>query len=172
MKTLNKRNKDKISRELIKTIVLAKRTKTYLNLQGADLFGADLRGVFLAYADLREADLGRANLQGACLAYANLQRANLKGANLENVDLFKADLKDVNLKGVNLEETNLRGVYSLYSFSAFDTSKRIVYCVKHSDTWYVKAGCFWGTLAELKSRVLETHNSKVYLYNIALLEQL
>ena len=102
MKTLNKRNKGKVSRELIKTIILAKRIKEKVNLEGA----------------------------------------------------------------------NLEGAYNLYVFNAFDTSKRMVYCVRHSDTWYIKAGCFWGTIAELKAKVLATHNSKVYLHNIALLEQL
>ena len=112
MKTLNKRNKGKISRELIKTIILVKRTKE------------------------------------------------------------KADLEGAVLRGANLEGADLRGAYNLYVFNAFDTSKRMVYCVRHSDTWYVKAGCFWGTIAELKAKVLATHNSKVYLHNISLLEQI
>ena len=49
--------------------------------------------------------------------------------------------------------------------------KEIV-CVKHKDTWYIKAGCFWGTIAELKDKVLSTHKSMVYLANISILEQL
>ncbi len=142
MKTLNKRNKGKVSRELIKTIILATRIKEKVNLEGANLEGANLRG----------ANLRGANLDGAYLRGANLMRANLEGAYLEGA--------------------YLREAYNLYVFNAFDTSKRMVYCVRHSDTWYIKAGCFWGTITELKAKVLATHNSKVYLHNIALLAQL
>ena len=127
------------------------------NLMGANLMGANLRGAGLMGANLMGANLRGANLRGAYLRGANLMGANLMGANLE---------------GANLMEANLRGVYNLYIFNAFDTSKRMVYCVKHSDTWYVKAGCFWGTIAELKNKVLLTHKSKIYLHNIAILEQL
>ena len=137
MKTLNKRNKGIVSMEIIRTIILAKRTKEKVNLY-------------------------RANLEGA-----NLEEADLRGANLEGAYLYGANLEGANLYGANLE-----GAYNLYVFNAFDTSKRMVYCVKHSDTWYVKAGCFWGTIAELKDKVLATHNSKVYLHNISLLEQI
>ena len=76
------------------------------------------------------------------------------------------------LEEANLMEANLEGADNLYVFNASDTSKRMVYCVRHSDTWYVKAGCFWGTIKQLKDKVLSTHKSKIYLHNIALLEQL
>ena len=157
MKTLNKRNKGKVSRELIKTIILAKRIKEKINLRGAYLMGANLIG---------------ANLIGANLIGANLEGANLEGVNLRGAYLIGANLRGVNLRGADLDGADLREAYNLYVFNAFDTSKRMVYCVRHSDTWYIKAGCFWGTIAELKTKVLATHNSKVYLHNIALLEQL
>ena len=157
MKTLNKRNKDKISREIIETIILSKRTKEKAYLREANLSGADLR----------EANLSGANLREACLRVANLERTDLRGADLNGANLERADLREACLIGANLEN-----VYNLYVFNACDTSRRMVYCVKHLDTWYVQSGCFWGTLAELKAKVLATHKSKVYLHNIALLEQL
>ena len=57
------------------------------NLRGANLYGAYLRG-----ADLRGANLYGANLYGADLRGANLCGANLYGANLRGADLCGADL--------------------------------------------------------------------------------
>jgi len=34
----------------------------------------------------------------------------------------------------------------------------------------IQAGCFWGFLEELETKVKETHNSKVYLANIEILK--
>ena len=101
-----------------------------------------------------------------------ISKRQKSGANLSGADLSGANLRGADLRGADLSGADLWGTENIYVFTAYDTSKRIVYCVKHKYTWYVKAGCFWGTLAELKTRVLETHNSKVYLHNIALLEQL
>ena len=114
----------------------------------------------------------RANLRGADLYGANLRGANLRGANLRGTDLRGADLSGANLRGANLRRANLRGAKSYYSFVAYDTSKRLVYCVKHKHTWMILAGCFWGTLEELETEVRETHNSKVYLANIEILKGL
>lgn len=112
------------------------------DLRSADLYGADLEGVNLKYADL----------YGADLSYANLKGANLRGTYLE---------------GVNLEYAE-----NIYIFNAYDTSKRIVYCVRHKDTFMCKTCCFWGTLDELEAKVKATHNSKVYLANIEIMREL
>lgn len=111
---------------------------------------------------IREIIIAKRKKRGANLTEANLFRGDLIGA-----DLFGANLNDAYLSGANLF-----GAKNIYIFNAIDTSKRVVYCVKHPDTWYVNAGCFWGTLAELKAKVLATHKSEVYLHNIALLEKL
>ena len=80
--------------------------------------------------------------------------------------------KRADLSGANLNGADLNGAKSYYSFTAYDTSKRIVHCIKNQDTWMVQAGCFWGTLDELEAEVKSTHNSKVYLSNIGLLRSL
>lgn len=103
---------------------------------------------------------------------ANLKGANLRDANLRDADLSGANLRDVDLSGANLSGANLRFVKNYYSFVAYNTSKRTVHCIKHVTTWMVKAGCFWGTLDELETKVKETHNSKVYLANIEILRNL
>ena len=125
------------------------------SLCGADLYGADLSNADLSDADLSNADLRGANLYGADLYGAVLYGANLKGADLSNADLNNADLRRVD---------------NYYSFVAYDTSKRIVHCVKYHNTWMVLAGCFWGTLEELERKVLHTHKSPIYLANIEILK--
>jgi hypothetical protein len=63
-----------------------------VDLSGANLIYANLRG-----AKLNNADLDDANLLGANLSGADLRRANLTGANLCNANLFNTDLSNANL---------------------------------------------------------------------------
>ncbi|WP_171181006.1 pentapeptide repeat-containing protein [Ruegeria sp. HKCCD8929] len=77
---------------------------TRINLSGADLVGADLRGVNLCEAGLIGATLREANLSEADLIGADLRGADLRGANLRAADLIGADLR-----GANLSEADLRG---------------------------------------------------------------
>ena len=93
-----------------------------INLNGADLSGANWRRVYLrgadlcdidlSSADLNEASLGGADLSGAYLSDAdlggaNLRRASLALANLSGAYLAGADLSEVNLSNANLSDTNL-----------------------------------------------------------------
>jgi len=137
------------------------------DLRRADLREANLYKANLYKANLRRADLRRADLQGAELIGADLYGADLRRANLRRANLVGADLDGANLVGADLD-----GAKSYYSFVAYDTSKRLVHCIKHKDTWMIHAGCFLGTLEELEAKVKETHNSKVYLANIELLKTL
>jgi uncharacterized protein YjbI with pentapeptide repeats len=143
-------------------ITLEKAVSERADLYKADLINAYLEDANLINADLRDANLRNANLRGAYLEDANLRNANLRGAYLEDADLRNA----------NLYKANLGNNKNYYSFVAYDTSKRLVHCVKHKETWMIKAGCFWGTLKELEEKVLQSHKSKVYLHNIELLKTL
>ncbi len=67
------------------------------NLEGAKLWGANLR----------KANLEGANLEGAKLWGANLWGANLRKANLEGAKLWGANLEGANLRGANLRKANL-----------------------------------------------------------------
>ena len=154
-----------------------KKGEVLLIVNGNDLADVNLRDVNLRDADLedanlRDADLTGADLEGANLIYANLRGANLRGADLRGADLIYANLEGADLEGANLEGANLEGTENYYSFTAYDTSKRIVHCVKRDNQWIVKAGCFWGTLKELEEKVKESHNSPVYLANIEILKNL
>jgi hypothetical protein len=78
-------------------------------LQGVRLQGANLQGVDLFGAQLQGANLQGVNLFGAQLQGANLRRANLNGANLQGALLQGAQLCYTKLQGVNLFEANLNG---------------------------------------------------------------
>jgi len=149
-------------KKLVEIAVIERISLRAANLIGANLCRADLYGANLSGANLRGADLSGSNLCSADLERADLRRANLSVANL-----YGANLSGSNLRGADLSRAK-----SCYSFVAYDTSKRLVHCIKHKDTWMIKAGCFWGTLEELEAKVKETHNSKVYLANIELLKTL
>ena len=84
-----------------------------------DLCGADLSGIFAAFATLGRVNLSEANLSGADLQGAglgksylggtNLRGANLAGANLAGADLLEANLSGANLSGARLNGANLNG---------------------------------------------------------------
>ena len=76
------------------------------DFSNADLSFADLNGANLYYADLHDANLSGADLENAMLTYAYLDGANLSGADLENAGLYYAALTGADLTGANLN-----GVY-------------------------------------------------------------
>jgi hypothetical protein len=140
------------------------------NLRGANLGGANLRGANLGGAYLRGANLGGANLAGAYLGGANLGGANLAGAyldgaNLRGANLGGAYLDGANLRGANLGGANLDGdkkligerpVFTVGSigsrsdfFTAYITDKGL----------YLRAGCFFGTVAEFVAKLEKTHGA-------------
>lgn len=73
-----------------------------VDLGGADLRVADLRGAYLEEVDLGGADLRGADLRGADLRGAYLGGADLRGANLWEANLWGANLGGANFKGANL----------------------------------------------------------------------
>lgn len=89
------------------------------NLIGADLFAANLRRANLSGAFLRQADIGRADLRGA-----NLAGVNLKGADLFRTDLREANLTKANLNGAVLIQTKIDRARvsgsSIYGISVWD----------------------------------------------------
>lgn len=92
----------------------AQRDLSLLNLQEAQLSGANfhqanLHQAKLSGANFQKADLGEADLAQANLNQASLKDANLVGAFLMNADLGRADLRGANLSYAHLSNTNLRG---------------------------------------------------------------
>lgn len=85
----------------------AQNPNVSLNLWGAYLAKADLRGANLSGADLLGADLHHAlltaaDVRGAGLSHANLIYTDLRGANLEGADLGFAVLHGTDLSEANL----------------------------------------------------------------------
>ena len=90
------------------------KDKVVIQLQGADLNGANLtriflNGVNLSRVDLNEAILYRALLTNAILELADLRGANMREADLIRCDLSNADLTEADLSGAILIGANLRG---------------------------------------------------------------
>jgi uncharacterized protein YjbI with pentapeptide repeats len=79
------------------------------NLSGAKLRGAELWGVNLSSADLSSADLSRAVLWSAVLNNADLMGAKLSSALLTNAKLSSAKLIGAHLSSAVLRVANLRG---------------------------------------------------------------
>lgn len=82
------------------------------NLQGAELYHADLQGASLSGANLHDAqlvlvDLRGAKLSGADMGMAILLRTNLQDAILMRVDLLNAGLVSPKLQNADLREADL-----------------------------------------------------------------
>ena len=87
-----------------------------VNLNGADLAGADLRKAVLTGASLIKADLTEAKLDGACLVRAKMEdatlnRASLSDTSFDGADLSKATLKDVELDYTSFAKATLKGAF-------------------------------------------------------------
>jgi len=82
-----------------------------LDLQFAQLQGANLADVQLQEANLMGANLQKVNLKGAQLQKVNLKGAQLQKANLERVQLQKAYLEGAQLQGANLRQAKLQEAY-------------------------------------------------------------
>jgi uncharacterized protein YjbI with pentapeptide repeats len=75
---------------------------SYINLDKAFLWEAELPNVFMPNASLKETDLSAANLRGARLWSGNLYKAKLVNAKLEDADLGVATLMEADLSEAQL----------------------------------------------------------------------
>jgi hypothetical protein len=106
-------------------------------------------------AALEAATKGGANLRGAYLDGANLRGANLGGAYLDGANLRGANLGGANLDG-DKKLIGERPVFTVGSigsrsdfFTAYITDKGL----------YLRAGCFFGTVAEFVAKLEKTHGA-------------
>ena len=136
---------------------------SYANLSSADLSSADLSSANLSSANLRYADLSSANLRYANLRYADLSSADLRYANLSSANLRYANLSSADLSSANLRYADLSWVSTINvedlrviscQLNTSDQNRNIAY---YPDLNLITAGCFSGTLNELKERVKEVH---------------
>jgi hypothetical protein len=74
-----------------------------VNLSGAIFTNANLSGAYLGASNLNDANLSNANFQNAVLNKAWLERANLYRTDLRNANFNEADLSGANFNGTILE---------------------------------------------------------------------
>ena len=144
--------------------------KSRANLGGSDLRGSDLSG-----SDLRGSDLSGSDLSYSNLIYSNLRGANLSGSNLRGSDLRGSDLSGSNLSGINNKKITTVGELPLLTFGPLGSRADYLQAWLTDNGVYVRAGCFWGTLASFKSAVKTTHgtttaHAKEYALAIKLIE--
>jgi len=98
-----------ICRANLRGAVLRKAKLSNVNLMGADLRGANLEGIDLAEANLANTTLGsdtQVKLFGEAFQFQ--PHTNLRGANLTFTNLRSADLSDADLMGADLLGADLR----------------------------------------------------------------
>ena len=138
------------------------------NLSYADLSSANLGSANLRYANLSSANLSSADLSSANLSYADLSSANLSYADLSYADLSSANLSYANLSSANLSSANLSSANLSWASTINVRNLRVISCqlntsdqnrniAYYPDLNLITAGCFSGTLNELKERVKEVH---------------
>jgi len=86
-----------------------------LNLEGADLSGADLTSAILSGANLAEAKLKAANLTRSFMIGSNMQNADLSGAILERAELGGSSMIGTKLCGANLTKCSLFSTRMMFS---------------------------------------------------------
>ena len=96
-------------------------------------------------------------------------------ANLIDADLRGADLYGADLRGANLRGADLYGAKDILSIGPGGSRGDMLYAVRWDDGLRIKAGCFWGTLAEFEAAVQSTHgdnqHGKYYRAVIAMLKE-
>ena len=140
------------------------------DLRFADLSSSNLSGVDLRWANLRHANLRHANLSGSNLRHANLSGSNLRRTDLSHADLNHAILSDADLSHADLSDSDLSWLNTInvigldvicVQLNTSDKNRQIQYYVQLDK---VTAGCFMGTLDELKKAVREKYEIDSVIY--------
>src|SRR5215217_6561096 len=100
---------------------LIRKGNLIIDLENADLSGAELRLDTLSEADLSEANLSEANLSYAKLFEADLRAAKLSDANLNYATLTYANLNYASLIEAELKGANLSNATLAFATLAFAT---------------------------------------------------
>lgn len=79
----------------------------------------------------------------------------------KNISFYRAYLVGANLERANLLAANLERANGILIFKSND-SGRIFYAVNHESKIMLKAGCFWGTAQELKSKIVEENKTETH----------
>ena len=125
----------------------------------------NLSGKKMKYANLSGMNLSRANLSDAEFNGTNFLHSNLSGANLSCTDLSDANFNGADLSGADLRWANTINTIGLdaicVQLNTSDKNRQIQYYVQLRK---VTAGCFSGTLDELKKAVREMYDIDSVIY--------
>jgi hypothetical protein len=84
---------------------------------------------------------------------SNGARLNWRGANLRCANLSDADLSGADLSGADLRGADLCRAEGILRFGPYGSRDDDTYAVVWPDTWMIKCGCRWCTLAEFAEAV-------------------
>ena len=150
--------------EALERLVNSNKNLQSYELNNVDLEGANLKGADLTLTDLKNANLEgvklqRAKLKGVRLQEANLQSANLQkadlggtelqGANLQNANLQKAELRRTKLEGANLQGANLQKAELIFvdfknaSFKGANLKDAMILSSQNLSAAQIKSACHW-----------------------------
>ena len=161
------------------------------NFSGADFRWANFRSANFSGADFSEADFSGANFRSADFSWANFSGADFSGADFSWADFSEADFSGADFSGADFSSANFSGAdFSSANFSWANWNNiklnyinsictnglTIISCqLNTSDSnrsiqyWkglgIVTAGCFSGTLDELKRRVETVHKENKVVYD-------
>jgi len=112
----------------------------------------------------------RANLEGANLYGADLRGANLEGANLYGADLRGADLEGANLYGADLEGIKLIGKTPIIQIAPIGSDGGCLLAYRTDQGVYMQRGCFFGIRDKFAAAVEKKHgdNQHGVVYRSAL----
>ena len=136
------------------------------NFSEANFSWADFRWANFSWADFREANFSEADFRSANFSEADFSSANFRWANFRSADFreanfSEADWNDVKLNYINSICTNGLTVISC-QLNTSDQNRSIQYW---KGLGIVTAGCFSGTLDELKRRVETVHKENKVVYD-------
>ena len=135
-----------------------------------DLRGEDLSGMDLSYANFHGSDLSGTDLSYANFHGSDLSRADFSWAKLSGVDFSLANLSGVDFRWANFNDADLRWTNTISTvgldvicvqLNTSNQNRQIQYYVQLRK---VTAGCFSGTLDELKKAVDEKHDKDSVIY--------
>lgn len=131
---------------------------------GASLFSLETETMRLCVeaAVKQSANLSGAYLSGAYLRGADLSGADLRGASLSGADLRGADLRGAYLSGADGQKITTIGDRPYLTIGPMGSRSDMLQAWLTDAGVYVRAGCFWNTLAEFKAAVEREHGDSVH----------
>jgi len=142
--------------------VVVQAVRERADLRDADLRGSNLRDSNLRDANLRGSDLRGADLSNSDLSNSDLSNADLSGVNLRDANLIGANLRDAYLRGANLIGSNLIGARSILMLGPLGSRSDYLTAYTTDAGVYVRAGCFFGSLADFRAAVADTHGDSIH----------